>query len=584
MMLTAAGLLVDRLIAWGVDVAFGLPGDGISGIMEAFRERKGTIRFVQVRHEEAAAFAACGYAKVTGRLGVCVATSGPGGIHLANGLYDAKLDKASVLAITGMPFHDIVATYTQQDVPMDRLFQDVAAYSERVMGPAHVENVVDLACRTALVYRTVAHITFPADLQIKAATAKTRSKRNIPRHTSDVLAEGAGLPRPADLALAAGLLNASRKVVILAGAGALHATDELEAVADTLGAPIVKALNGKAAVPDDSPFTTGGVGLLGTKPSHDALEECDGLLMVGTSFPYIEYLPRGDTVNAVQIELDPMRVGLRHDVDAALVGDSKLSLAALLPLLDPKEDRGFLEKAQRGMKGWNEFTTELGTRRDMPMKPQVVAHELGLRLADDAIVIADTGTVTVHYARHIPARRGQIHAVSGTLASMGNGLPYAIGAQIAYPGRQVVAFVGDGGLTQLMGELATVVKYELPIKIVVLTNNTLAMVRWEQMVFLGNPEFACDLQPIDFAAVARACGIEGFRVEDPSRCGQVIEDALRHPGPVLVDAIVDPNEPPLPPKITADEALKFARALARGEPEREKIAARALGAMLRELV
>jgi pyruvate dehydrogenase (quinone)/pyruvate oxidase len=583
-MVTAAGLLVDRLIEWGVDVAFGLPGDGINGIIEALRERRDRIRFVQVRHEEAAAFAACGYAKVTGRLGVCVATSGPGGIHLANGLYDAKLDKVSVLAITGMPFHDIVGTYTQQDVPLDRLFQDVAAYSERVMGPAHVESVVDLACRTALVYRTVTHITLPADLQVQDAKPRARSKRNVPHHTSNVLAEGSALPRREDLILAAQLLNASKKVVILAGAGALHATDELEATADVLAAPIVKALNGKAAVPDDSPFTTGGVGLLGTKPSHDALEECDGLLMVGTSFPYIEFLPKGEKVNAVQIELDPMRVGLRHDVDAALVGDSQVALAALLPLLEPKADRTFLEKARHGMREWNRLMAELGTRTGSPMKPQVVAHELGRRLADDAIVIADTGTVTVHYARHIPARRGQIHALSGTLASMGNGLPYAIGAQIAYPGRQVVAFVGDGGFTQLLGELATVVKYELPIKIVVLTNNTLAMIRWEQMVYLGNPEFACDLQPIDFAAVARACGLEGVRVDDAARCGDAIEAALRHPGAALVDAIVDPDEPPLPPRVTADDALKLAKALARGEPDRERIAARALGAKLRELV
>jgi len=323
---TAADVLIDTIRDWGVEVVFGLPGDGINGIMEALRKRQDTVRFIQVRHEEAAAFMACGYAKYTGKLGVCVATSGPGGIHLLNGLYDAKLDGQPVLALTGMPYHDLISTHAQQDVELDKLFMDVAAYNTRIMGPAHVENVADLACRTALSYRGVAHITFPVDLQEEAVGAKERSKRNIPGHTSDVFGRSARLPDEADLRRAADLLNAGRQVAILAGQGALRATDELEQAAELLAAPIVKPLLGKAAVPDGSPYTTGPIGLLGTTPSQEALEGCDTLLMVGTSFPYIEFLPRPGQARAVQIELDPMRVGLRYPVEVGLVGDSRRTL------------------------------------------------------------------------------------------------------------------------------------------------------------------------------------------------------------------------------------------------------------------
>jgi len=304
MALTAADVLIETMQDWGVEIVFGLPGDGINGVMEALRKRRDQIRFIQVRHEEAAALMACGYAKFTGKLGVCLATSGPGGIHLLNGLYDAALDGQPVLAITGMAYHDLIGTYTQQDVALDRLFSDVAKYNQRIMGPSHVENVTHLACRTALAYRGVSHLTFPVDIQEMDAGAY-RSKRNIKHHTSDVYARSARLPAEDELANAAELLNAGKKVAILAGRGALRATDELEQMADRLAAPIVKALLGKAAVPDDSPYTTGCVGLLGTKPSQEALEECDTLLMVGTSFPYIEFLPKPGQARGVQIELDP---------------------------------------------------------------------------------------------------------------------------------------------------------------------------------------------------------------------------------------------------------------------------------------
>lgn len=579
----AADILIEAIQDWGVDVVFGLPGDGINGIMEALRKRSAHIRFVQVRHEETAAFMACGYAKFTGKLGVCLATSGPGGIHLLNGLYDAKLDGQPVLAITGLSFHDLIGTRTQQDVALDRLFMDVAQYNERIMGAAHVENVTDLACRTALAYRSVSHLAFPVDLQ-EAEAEGLRSKRNVTHHTSDVDARSARLPAGGDLSRAAEILNAGRKVVILAGRGALGAADELEAAADRLAAPIVKALLGKAAVPDDSLYTTGPIGLLGTRPSQEALEECDTLLMVGTSFPYMEFLPKPGQARAVQIELDPARIGLRYPVEVGLVGDSRVTLGALLPLLERKITRTFLELAQKRMVSWVARMDEQATRTDRPMKPQVLARELGRRLREDAIVACDSGTITTWWARHIPARRGQMHAVSGNLASMACGLPYAMAAQIAYPERQVVAFVGDGGFSMLMAEFATCVKYQLPIKVVIVKNNTLGQIKWEQMVFLGNPEYGCDLQPIDFALFARACGGRGFSIENPADAGPVLEEALAAPGPVIVEGLVDPFEPPMPAKITTEQALHFAESLVRGEPNRARIALTVLAGKVRELV
>ena len=407
--MTAADVLVESLLDWGVDVVFGLPGDGINGIMEALRTRQEKIRFVQVRHEESAAFMACAYAKFTGKLGVCLATSGPGGIHLLNGLYDAKLDSQPVLAITGLQFHDLIGTYTQQDVALDKLFIDVAVYNERIMGPTHVENVTDLACRTALAYRGVSHITFPVDLQEAEVKSRSRSSRNIAHHTSDVYARSARLPDTADLTRAAEILNNGKKVAILAGRGALGAADELEQAAELLGAPIIKALLGKAAVPDDSPYTTGGIGLLGTKPSQEAMEDCDTLLMVGSSFPYIEFLPKPDQAKGIQIDLDPKRIGLRFPVEVGLIGDSRNTLRELIPLLHRKDNRSFLNAAQAGMKDWWELMEKRATRRDKPMKPQVVAWELGKLLRNDAIVSCDSGTITTWWARQIRAKRGQMH-------------------------------------------------------------------------------------------------------------------------------------------------------------------------------
>ena len=581
---TASDLLIDAIHDWGVDVVFGMPGDGINGIMEALRKRADKIRFIQVRHEESAAFMACAYAKYTGKLGVCLATSGPGGLHLLNGLYDAKLDGAPVLAITGLQYHDLVHTYTQQDVELDKVFMDVAVYNTRIMGPTHVENVADIACRSALVNRGVSHITIPVDTQQHEFDAKKASTRNVPHHTSDVCAIGLSVPPDRDLERAAYLLNSGKRIAILAGRGALGATDELEVLAETLGAPIIKALLGKAAVPDTSPYTTGGIGLLGTKPSQEAMESCDTLFMIGTSFPYIEFLPKPGQARAVQLELDPNRIGLRYPVEVGLVGDSKRTLERLLPLLKRNKYRRFLERAQAGMRRWWAIMEAYGTRMDKPMKPQVVAWELGKHLADNAIISCDSGTIATWWARQIPAKRGQMHSLSGNLATMAPGVPYAIAAQLAYPDRQCVAFVGDGGFSMLMAEFATCVKYKLPVKVFIIKNNTLGQIKWEQMVFLGNPEYGCDLHPINFALVAQACGGTGLTIEDPHDCGRVVEQALNTPGPVLVEAVVDPYEPPMPPKISVRQAEKFAESLLKGEPNRGKILATIAEDRVRELV
>jgi pyruvate dehydrogenase (quinone)/pyruvate oxidase len=383
---------------------------------------------------------------------------------------------------------------------------------------------------------------------------------------------------------AADILNSGKKVAILAGRGAIGAADELEALAEKLAGPIIKPLLGKCCVPDDSPYTTGGIGLLGTAPSQEALEQCDTLLMVGTSFPYVEFYPKPGQARCVQIELDPKRVGLRYPVEIGLIGGARQTLAALLPLLERKSDRRFLEGAQAGMKDWRELMQQRATDKSHPMKPQVVAHELGLRLRDDAIVMCDSGTITTWWARHVPAKRNQFHSLSGNLATMACGLPYAIGAQVAFPNRQVVAFVGDGGFSMLMADFVTAVKYQLPIKVVVIKNNTLGQIKWEQMVFLGNPEYAVDLHPIDFAEVAHAMGGIGLTVDDPADCGRVMDEFLNAPGPAVLQAIVDPLVPPMPAKITAKQALHFAESLARGEPDRKQMITKMMGQKIREMI
>ena len=580
---TVADLLVDRLIDWEVDTVFSLPGDGINGIYESLRRRQDHIKLIQVRHEEAAALAACGYAKFSRRLGVCLATSGPGGLHLLNGLYDAKCDGQPVLAITGHTFHDLIGTHYQQDVDLVKVFTDVAAYNERVMGPAHVCNVVDEAVKTAIARRTVAHITIPKDIQDWSADGH-RSKANIALHSGDRYSEALPLPPNSTLRQAADILNAGTRVAILAGRGCLTARKEILEMAELLGAPIIKPLLGKAVVPDDHPYTTGGIGLLGTAPSQEVLEECDTLLIAGSSFPYLEFYPKPGQAKAVQIDLDPSRIGLRYPVDVGLIGHCWDVLRALMPLIERKSDRTFLSKAQDRMRQWNELMEIRGTRSDLPLKPQVVARALNEFLDRDAIICADTGTVTTWAARHIHIREDMEFSVSGTLATMANGLAYSIGAAIAFPGRQVVCFTGDGGLAMLMGELATIAKYRLPVKVIVIKNNVLGMIKWEQLAFEGNPQYGVQLQPIDFVAVARACGLAGYSVEDPALVRAVLGEAFHHVGPALVEASVDPNEPPLPGKMTTDQAWQFAKALAKGQKDRWELIKTVVENKIREVV
>jgi pyruvate dehydrogenase (quinone) len=580
---TASDVLVETLLAWNVDIVFGIPGDGINGIMEALRTRQDKIRFVQVRHEEAAAFMACAYAKYTGKLGVCLATSGPGGIHLLNGLYDAKLDGAPVLAITGMQYHDLVHTFTQQDVELDKLFIDACVYNARIMGPAHVENVVALACRSAIANNGPAHVTMPVDMQSLPLKADTRSPRNIAHHVSAARSRSAGTPPEDALTRAAAILNEGSKVAILAGSGALRARDELAAIAEKLAAPVAKALLGKGALEDAHPHCVGGVGLLGTEPAQDALAGCDTLLIVGSSFPYVEFYPKPGKARAIQIDSDGTRIGLRYPVECGLVGDAAKALRALLRHLEPLEDRAFLETAQKGMTKWRADLAEQGQLRHKPMKPQVVAYELNRLLDDDCVIATDSGTNTSWAARFLDIRGSMQFSVSGNLASMACGLPYANAAALAFPGRQVVALVGDGGLSMLMAELATAAKYGLGVKIVVLNNSSLGQIKWEQMAFLGNPEFGCELHPIDYAAVARACGVTGVTIDDPERCGAALREALAAPGPVLIDALIDGDEPPLPPKISFEHARHMVEALARGTPHAGRIAKQLARETVRQL-
>ena len=580
--MNTAEALVEHLINWDVNIIFGLPGDGINPIMEALRVRSNKIKFIQVRHEESAAFMACAYAKYTGKLGVCLATSGPGGIHLLNGIYDAKLDSQPVLAITGLQYHDLMSTNVQQDVALDKIFGDACVYNERVMGPAHIENVIDLAIKTALARKKPAHLTIPVDIQ-NADIKVLKSFRNIPKHSKPNIIYDVKLPNYEILKEAAEILNNGKKIAILAGQGALNAGNELEVLAKKCNAMITKALLGKAVLPDDSPFVTGQLGLLGTKPSQELMEECDTLIIAGSSFPYMEFLPKPGQAKAIQIDRDASKIGLRYPIDVPLVGDCKEILTALTEMIKSNHSDLFLKKIQKSVSEWNKNLEKEGKWRTDPIKPQSIAYELGLRLPENAIVSCDSGTITTWWARFIKLKRGQSHSVSGTLASMANALPYAIAAQIAYPDRMSVAIVGDGGFTMLMGEFVTAVKYKLPVKIVILKNNTLGMIKWEQMVFQGNPEYGCELEPIDFTMFAKACGATGYKIEKPESLETTIDEFLNVKEPAILEAYVDPFEPPMPPKVTFDQARKFAASIIKGEPNRDKIVLTILSDTVRKL-
>lgn len=568
--LSAADIIAEALLDWGVEVVFGIPGDGINGFIEALRIRKDRIRFVLVRHEESAAFMATAYAKYTGKLGVCVATSGPGAIHLLNGLYDAKMDSTSVLAITGSTYSDLMNSDYQQDVNLIRLFSDVSVYNSIVNRPEHAEMTVDIACRSAISNKGVSHITIPIDVQ-EAKLQGKYSRHKVAGHTSDERTRGS-VPAGSALQEAADVLNSGRRIVMLVGQGALNASSEVVAVAEALRCPIVKALLGKAVVPDDHPYCLGGLGMLGTEPATDAMTEADTLLMVGTSFPYIEYLPKPGKARGVQIDVKAEKIGLRYPVEVGLVGDARLTLTALLPLLKKRVDGSdFLNSKQKAMKNWFSLLRERSSRTDKPIKPQVAAAAVSDELKDNAIVSADSGTITIWAAQHIMIRKGMKFSLSGTLASMANGLPYAIAAQIAFPDRQCVAFVGDGGFNMLMGEFATAVQYDLPIKVIVIKNNTLGMIRWEQMAFLGNPEYAVEFSPIDLAAFARACGGVGYSVREPGEVRSVMSQAMAEKKPTIVEVYVDPFEPPSPPKVEAEFIRNVAQSFAKGQPYSTRI-------------
>jgi pyruvate dehydrogenase (quinone)/pyruvate oxidase len=561
---TVSDHIVSVLLDWGVDTVFGLPGDGINGLVDAFRKEKRRIRYIHCRHEEAAALAACGYAKFTGRLGVCFATAAPGAVHLLNGLYDAKIDGAPVLALTGMTYHDLIGTHYLQDINQDYLFNDVAAFNQRLMGPEHVENLLNLACRTALGNRSVAHVALPIDMQAMPATDWKRFKRNVPGHTSHEYRTPRPVPRRDQIEAAARLLAEKRKIAILAGAGARGARAELEQVAERLAAPIVKPLLGKDCIPDDSPYTTGGIGVVGTRPSSEVMKNCDGLLIVGSSFPYIEFLPQPGQAAGVQIDDRPERIGLRYPIEIGLVGDARETLRELLRVLPRNDDRSFLEQAQRAMGEWWSLMEERAGHQDTPMRPQTIGWHLPDLMEPDAILCGDSGTVTVWQAR-MKLRERQRFSFSGTMCSMAAALPYAIGAQAAYPDRQVVAFTGDGSFTMMLGDFATLVQHDLPVKVVVMKNNTLGLIKWEQMLYLGNPEYGVDLAPVDFVKFAEACGAKGLRIEEPGQARSLLRQALSIPGPVVIECVVDPLEPPWPPEITRDEAQKLLRAMRRGE-------------------
>jgi pyruvate dehydrogenase (quinone) len=567
--------LIERLADWGVDTIFGLPGDGINGIMEGLRRQSDRVQFFLVHHEEAAAFMATAYAKATGKLGVCLATSGPGAIHLLNGLYDAKLDHVPVLAITGMQETSVLGTGYQQEVHTDKLYADVAEYNLVIENPAQVPGVVDIAVRNALARRGVAHLSFPNDIQVADADADPYQHvaPARPPKTSPIYLPPPGRARAEDLEAAARVLNEGEKIAILAGAGALHAREEVLAVADKLGAPVIKTLSGKAVIPDDSEYAVGGIGLLGTRPGEDLVEDCDTLFMIGTNFPYTQHLPTPGKVRVVQIEADPTRAGLRMPTEVPVVGEAKESLQALIPLLTRKADRGHLEKYQKAMAGWRSDMEKLENPKRRPIAPQYPVAVLDDLAADDAILTCDSGTIATWAARHWTIRGDRKFYLSGNLATMAPGLPYAIGIQHAFPGRQVIAYVGDGGFAMLMAEFLTAARNGLPVKVIVNNNSSLGQILWEQMV-LGYPEYGVRFpQPAaDYSAWATACGGYGAKVDSPKKVEATIKEALAFDGPALVDIDVDPNEPPLPGKVAYDQAKKFAQAFLKGQPHKAAIA------------
>ena len=567
-----ADFLLERLSSWGVRRIYGYPGDGINGIMGALDRASDSLEFVQVRHEEMAAFMACAHAKWTGEVGVCLATSGPGAIHLLNGLYDAKLDHQPVLAIVGQQARAALGGSYQQEVDLTTLFKDVAhEYVQMAVEPSQMRHLVDRAMRIALAERTVTCLIVPNELQTEEAAEPERAHGTI--HSSLGWSPPRVIPADADLQRAAEVLNEGEKVAILVGAGALAATDEVIEVAELLGAGVAKALLGKAALPDDLPYVTGSIGLLGTKASWDLMTDCDTLLMVGTSFPYSEFLPEEGQARAVQIDIDGRMLGIRYPTEVNLVGDSAETLRALIPLLERKEDRSWREEIEEKVESWWQVLEARAMNDADPINPQRVFWELSSRLPDNCIISSDSGSSANWYARDLKLRRGMKASLSGTLATMGPGVPYAIAAKFTHPDRVAIALVGDGAM-QMNGlaELITVAKYwerwsDPRLIVLVLNNGDLNQVTWEQRAMEGDPKFdaAQTVPDFPYARYAELIGLKGIRVDDPEQLGPAWDEALAADRPVVLEAITDPEVPPLPPHITFDQARALTSALRKGD-------------------
>jgi len=575
---TVGGFITQRLVEWGVDHIYGYPGDGITPFLEGLRQHQEEIRFVQVRHEEQAAFMACAHAKFTGQVGVCCATSGPGAIHLLNGLYDAKLDHAPVVAIVGQAPLKSLGGNMQQEVDLLSLYKDVAAeYCHMIAEPSMARHIIDRAIRIAQSRRTVTCVIVPADVQAMDAVPSQPHKTKT-LHTGIGWNQPRVIPRQEDLQAAADVLNAGKKVAMLVGAGALHATDEVIAAADILGAGIAKALLGKAAVPDDVPYCTNSIGLLGTRPSWEMMQECDTLFMVGSSFPYADFLPKEGQARGVQIDLDGDMVNIRYPMEVALVGDSRETLRELLPLLRRKEDRSWQEKIARGVESWWKLMDDRGEpeENERGLRPQGLFAALSRQLPDGAIITSDSGSAANWAARHIRMRRGMKFSLSGNLATMLPGLPYALAAKFAHPDRVAIATVGDGAMQMGgMNELITAAKYYKQWKdprlcVLVLNNCDLNQVTWEFRVLYGDPKFQAsqDIPRVDFAKFAVDLGLGGVRLDRAADIEDAWRQALSADRPFVIDAIVDPEEPPLPPHIKLEEARMMAQAMLRGDPGR----------------
>jgi pyruvate dehydrogenase (quinone) len=566
--------LVQRLSDWGIRRIFGFPGDGINGILGALNRASDKMDFIQVRHEEMAAFMACAHAKFTGEVGVCLATSGPGAIHLLNGLYDAKLDHQPVVAIVGQAKRASMGGSFQQEVDLISLFKDVAQeYVHMVSTPEQMRHMVDRAVRIAQVERSVCCIIIPSDIQEMDAEKPPREHGTI--HSGIGYKEPRVVPRPEDLQRAADALNAGSKVAMLVGAGALHATREILEAADLLGAGIAKALLGKAAVPDALPYVTGSIGLLGTKPSYNMMMGCDTLLMVGSDFPYSEFLPEEGQARGVQIDIDGRMVSIRYPMEVNLIGDSAETLRLLIPLLKRKDDRTWQKKIEIGVAEWWKTMEARAMEPANPINPQRVFWELSPRLPDNCILTCDSGSSANWYARDLKVRQGMMASLSGGLATMGPGVPYAIGAKFAHPDRVVIAMVGDGAMQMNgMNELITIGKYwrrwsNPHLLVMVLNNRDLNQVTWEQRVMEGDPKFEAsqDVPDFPYAAYAEMIGLRGVRVDRPEKLGSAWDYALNADRPVVLEAYTDPNVPPLPPHVTFKQAKGYASAILHGDPD-----------------